>query len=418
MRRCMNLTASASPAACRGISEQIVMPSSLRIKDSPPRAAGGFRLLFCAALLIVFASPLHPQNEKVELEAVRRQIRELEISLREGEKQERSAVEKLEDLEREMGLLKALIGKLEHSIRINNAEINRTQTLLEQSIDRRERLQRTVSRRMVAMYKRGRVADWNVLIHLSNFNQALVWMRYQKLILSNDDRNIRKLKKAEADIQEKRASLEREKLANAALMRENLQQSEILESRKKSHENLIAGIRRNIETEREKLRLKKLAENEIQSRIAQAVQERKKADIRYETAPFETQRGRLAWPVQGSIVSNYGLYKNPELNTVMENLGIDILAEEKAPVRCVSAGQILSVYWMRCMGNLVLVDHGNGYFTVYGHLEQVNVNSGDQLASGEVLGILGDSKSLYGPVLHFQVWKESNHQNPATWLLR
>jgi murein DD-endopeptidase MepM/ murein hydrolase activator NlpD len=73
---------------------------------------------------------------------------------------------------------------------------------------------------------------------------------------------------------------------------------------------------------------------------------------------------------------------------------------------------------MRGMGNLVLVDHGNGYFTVYGHLEQVNVNSGDQLASGEVLGILGDSKSLYGPVLHFQVWKESNHQNPATWLLR
>ncbi|MBN1894021.1 peptidoglycan DD-metalloendopeptidase family protein [bacterium] len=373
---------------------------------------------FYILFLVIVAALSIAQTEKSELEAVRKQIRELEISLREGEKRERSAVEKLEDLEREMGLIKALIGKLEDNIRINNAEIRRTQTLLDQSIARRERLQKAVARRMVAMYKRGRVADWEVLIHLSDFNQALVWMKYQKLILKNDDRNIRKLMKAESEIQERRAALEREKRANTALMQENLQQSQVLESRKKSHEALIAGIRRNIETEREKLRLKKLAESEIQSRIVQAVQERKRAEIRYETAPFETQRGRLAWPVRGRIVSNYGLYKNPELNTVMENLGIDIQAEEKAPVRCVSAGQILSVYWMRGMGNLVLVDHGSGYFTVYGHLDQVNVNSGDQLASGEVLGVLGDAQSLYGPVLHFQVWKESNHQNPATWLAR
>ena len=131
---------------------------------------------------------------------------------------------------------------------------------------------------------------------------------------------------------------------------------------------------------------------------------------------FESLRGSLLWPVRGVITSRYGRTQHPTLNVTVENIGIEIETSEKSPVRVVSSGEINWIQWRRSMGYIVIVDHGGGYYTVYGFLDMVLVNVGDIVERGDMIGYVGDRQSLNGSTLQFQVWNDGNTNDPELWL--
>ena len=150
-----------------------------------------------------------------------------------------------------------------------------------------------------------------------------------------------------------------------------------------------------------------------QSRLDQLVAE---LDARPETTGFGALRGRLPLPAPGRIEAGFGKVLEPRFNTVTLRRGIDIRAPSGTPVRAVAPGTVAWTGWMRGYGNVVILDHGDGYHSVVEHLAEVMKLLGAHVFEGDVLGTVGDTGSLEGPVLYFEIRREGMAVDPAAWL--
>ena len=132
---------------------------------------------------------------------------------------------------------------------------------------------------------------------------------------------------------------------------------------------------------------------------------------------FSSLKGQLSWPVkQGKIVRKFGENKNAKLKTVTLNYGIDVDVKKETDVHAVAEGIVSAIDWLPGYGSVVIVTHKDEYRTVYGHITDLNVNEGDKIKAGTVIGKVNDS--LEGTILHFEIWSGRNYQNPETWLAR
>ena len=364
---------------------------------------------------LVSASDVHAQGRK-NLQKVRGEIQRLEADLRAKEDREQTLLEQVEDIDREVGLRKRLLQELEVQKQGKERKVEETESSLRRTTESCEKLKELVARRMVSMYKRGRIADWEALFSVSSLSQAAVWLKYQKRIAENDRRNLRLLQEKEAATQAQKQDLERALREKERLIQERRTETGKLEEKKTSRKKLLGLVQRDRQLILEKLQRTRLAYGEIRRRISREEEKRRASLEKVGGGRFVALKGRMDWPVKGRVVSKYGRHKHPILKTWTENLGIDIRAAEGDAVRAVSQGTVKWVTWQRGMGNLALLDHGGGYYTVYGHLEVVFVDSGEAVEGGGVIGRVGDRQSLNGPILHFQVWNGTTHYNPETWL--
>jgi len=131
---------------------------------------------------------------------------------------------------------------------------------------------------------------------------------------------------------------------------------------------------------------------------------------------FGGLRGLLPWPADGRVVSGFGAQVHPRFGTKTFRNGVDIAASEGSAVLAVHAGQVVYAGWFKGYGNLVILDHGNEFFTLYAHIEEIVVNEGDGVRQGQRVGTVGDTGSLEGPRLYFEVRHQGRPQDPEQWL--
>jgi septal ring factor EnvC (AmiA/AmiB activator) len=126
---------------------------------------------------------------------------------------------------------------------------------------------------------------------------------------------------------------------------------------------------------------------------------------------FGRMRGQLAWPVSGRISARYGEQRATGVNWD----GVVVDAERGSPVRAVAAGRVLYADWLPGMGLLTIIDHGEGYFSLYGYNEQLRHAAGDAVAAGDVIAAVGDSGGRPAPQLYFELRRSGKPLNPAPW---
>ena len=131
---------------------------------------------------------------------------------------------------------------------------------------------------------------------------------------------------------------------------------------------------------------------------------------------FAALRGRLHWPVEGKVAAEYGAQIHPRFGTKTFRNGIDIDVAQGTNIVAVYAGRVLYTGWFRGYGNLIIVDHGGSYYTLYAHAAEVKVKEGDEITQGQTIGTVGDTGSLQGPRLYFEVRHEGKPQDPEQWL--
>lgn len=129
--------------------------------------------------------------------------------------------------------------------------------------------------------------------------------------------------------------------------------------------------------------------------------------------PFTESRGRMPWPVSGNLLAGFGqTYSNGQLR----RQGIIIGAEAGAPVRAVHPGRVVFSDWLRGSGNLVVVDHGNAYISLYAHNQQLLKQSGDWVNRGEPLALAGSDGGSGEPGIYFEIRRNRETVNPVEWL--
>ena len=131
---------------------------------------------------------------------------------------------------------------------------------------------------------------------------------------------------------------------------------------------------------------------------------------------FGALRGRLLWPAAGRVVGEYGAQIHPRFGTKTFRNGIDIDVAEGTNIVAVYGGHVLYTGWFRGYGNLIIVDHGGNYYTLYAHAAEVKVREGEEVKQGQTIGTVGDTGSLQGPRLYFEVRRDGKPQDPAQWL--
>jgi septal ring factor EnvC (AmiA/AmiB activator) len=131
---------------------------------------------------------------------------------------------------------------------------------------------------------------------------------------------------------------------------------------------------------------------------------------------FGALKGRLPWPTEGKIVTGFGAQVHPRFGTRTFRNGVDIEAAVGREVLAVHGGHVIYTGWFKGYGNLIIVDHGNDYYTLYAHIAEIEAKEGDDVRQGQRIGTVGDTGSLAGPRLYFEVRYQGRPQDPEQWL--
>jgi septal ring factor EnvC (AmiA/AmiB activator) len=222
----------------------------------------------------------------------------------------------------------------------------------------------------------------------------------------------------------------RDKLEHLALVREKIAaENERLKGLESQQEKELAALR---SAQQQRTRTVQAIESQIKSKGGELKRlesqakglEKLIADLRKalrnvpvaKQAPFEPLRGKLPWPVQqGKVLARFG---QPRAGGSMRWQGMMIGTDRGARVRAPFAGRVVYADWLPGMGLMIVLDHGGGYLSLYGHNEEVFRSVGDAVAAGDVIGAVGDSGGHNQPALYFEVRRGREPVNPENWLQR
>ncbi|MFQ6674184.1 MAG: murein hydrolase activator EnvC family protein [Fidelibacterota bacterium] len=366
------------------------------------------------------------QFHSKELDRLRQEIEDFQDRIKETAVREKSTLEMLSEVDEEISLVRNLLYRLKKEETAKKKAIEKTKMAIASKEREYEELQDRYSRRVVDVYKKGRLSDLEVLLDSDSWRQAVYRSKYLRIISHYDKRIAREVRLTLQQIADKKASLERdlkdlERIdAERSSRKERLERSRRVRNRelirlKKDHQELSKALdeRRSAAQELEKI-IDSL-EREKAARLAELERRRREAEL-LGAADFVSLKGKLPWPAEGTIISRFGSHRNPSLKTVTQNTGIDIRGKPGSGVKAVFDGIVTTVTYIRGYGNTVIIDHGDGYYTVYTHVRDVEVGENSYVKALEVIAHVGDSGSLEGAKLHFEIWGNRQKLNPEEWL--
>ena len=186
-----------------------------------------------------------------------------------------------------------------------------------------------------------------------------------------------------------------------------------IQTQRKNYEAAAAELDRTVRS------IQRLLQNLESNRKAESARARAegRAPQPYSAGDFARAEGSLEWPLHGNLVGHFGPETHPKWGTVTPNNGVDIVAAIGTPVRAVARARVeyLSEDY-GTYGQMIILNHGDGYFTLYGHLSEIDVTVGQEVEAGRQIARSGDSGSLKGPILHFEVRKGGTPLDPEQWL--
>ena len=334
------------------------------------------------------------------------------------EKKEMAVIDDLHDIDytlntkkKEVAALKSAIAGIEKKIDLNT---NRSQELAGEI-----RKNKTyASRRIVALYKLNQLGTLNYLVSADSLYQFSYRRTLLETVLHQDRNMLNALADVTDDLKRVSSDLDRQKQELSLLKQDLTLQINRMTVVKNKRTALLKKIRSEKSLELatiESLKHSAKALNEKISRLQDDSvllneEEGSRVDI------FTEVKGLLMMPVKGKIIHFYGTYTDTRFNLVNFRSGINIKADRGEPVHAVFKGTTLYASWFKGYGNMIIIDHGDHYYTVYAHAEELFKKKGDPVGAGEVIATVGDSGSVEGPGLHFEVRYHGKPVDPMHWI--
>jgi septal ring factor EnvC (AmiA/AmiB activator) len=391
-----------------------------------------YLLLLGLALGVSVASSTGPEEIKkrqAELQALRDQIRTFEQKIKQQQRNERSTLELLDSYDRKATTLGKLIRKLRSGEHELETAADQTRQDLQRLEDQLSFLKTHYAQYVASIYKSGPVYDLELLLSSRSINQLYIRAEYLKRFSTQRREDARKIEAKQREIEETQAELQQQLGEQRRLLAEKGAEEDRLATLMSDRRVILQGIRKDKRNIQREIDRKVKAAKELEDLVARLIEAdrvrkaQQEEDIRAGRLPqpppavgtFASKRGKLRWPVsEGAVVARFGNQIHPTLKTITQNTGIDIAVPSGSPVNAVAQGEVSTIWWLPGYGNLVILNHYDGYRTVYAHLADINVTEGQKVNEGDLLGTSGET--VDGPRVHFEVWKEREKQNPALWL--
>jgi septal ring factor EnvC (AmiA/AmiB activator) len=374
-------------------------------------------------LALLFAAVGTPRAEdskekEQELQRIKKEMQEKKLKLQRADKRERSILSELEKIDREIQAGSKELADQRRKLREAEAalaEIEQTNTVTTQEL---ARLRQYYAARLRALYKMSRTGGYALAVLSSDsFSSAYRRVRYLGIIAERDQRMIREYGAA-LDRLAGREREVRDRTGEILARREAVERKRVsLESRRMKKGEILGSVKQEKTVYEATLKDLEESSANLWAMIRLAEQEKKSAK-KAAREQVTGDRNRLPWPLQGQVLARFGSQKHPQFGTTIFRRGIDIAARVGDEVRAVDGGQVAKADWFKGYGKLVIIDHGGGMYTLYGHLSQLEVNNGDRVERGQVIGLAGDTGSLKGAKLYFEVRRNGAAEDPLLWLAK
>jgi len=391
------------------------------------------RWLSCILLLLAMAQAAWGSSPKDELRGVKREINAKKQLITKTRKVEVAVSTELQEINRTLAQKEGELGSLDRDLASVESSLVRTGTEIARVTDEANRKRREIERRLTSLYKAGELGALRMFFSAESFPQMAENIRYMRSILENDKKifaeyneKIERLRQLKRELERDAARKERIKQGITLKKRE----IEYEKGKKAAYLTKVRQDRKGYETSLKELqanasrlqtmieRLDALSRRKLSSR-------HEKPGNRLKPAPdlppvpdrgFASQKGRMSLPVRGEIVESFGKHKHPEFNSYTFSNGLTISAGIGTEIRSIYDGSVIFADYLKGYGNMVIVDHGGGYISLYAHAARILKKVGSEVSRNEAVATVGDMDSSRGPMLYFEIRHQRKPVDPAGWV--
>ncbi|TFG35740.1 MAG: peptidase M23 [Nitrospirales bacterium] len=394
------------------------------------------KLFIFLLLMSCLTSSAWSADAKKQLQGIKKEIREKKRLITKTTRVESAVSSELSKIDMSLRSKEQSLFDLNKEMKSAEKGLEKTRSEIDSVVKDVETRKQLIQSRLVSEYKAGEVGNIRFLFSSETLPQMLENLRYMKALLENDRQLVAAYNERIGKLKELKASMEQD-----VRRKENLKQSIVLkkkeiEAEKENKASFLHKVR-----EDKKTYIASLQELESNSRRLQSIVEKLEAARRkrytaktrsHSVQPdrkggttfvppststgFGAQKGRLSFPTQGRIVGSFGRHKHPEFNSYTISNGISIAAPIGADVRSIYSGTVVFSGYFKGYGNMVIVDHGDGFFSLYAHNSKVYKRVGSDVEKNELLASVGDVDSPRGSSLYFEIRYQGKPIDPAPWV--
>lgn len=355
-----------------------------------------------------------PEKPKKSLEKLNLRLQQMQKRQAEADKRERSILSQLERSDQQLQLKRRDLSASEEIIRQRDSEIQALHLQME-LLQKALVTQRTlVGERLETIYKEGKAPYLKVLMASQDYHDFLKRYAYLQRVIQKEadildgyEEGVMALDQKSLNLQEMRAAL----MDYRTELRGKLNE---IATEKRKKDVLLARILDEKATYEQAIQ-----ELEEGSRRLQAlIKERERHRVRQQPSRegITQTRGTLNWPADGVLVSRFGRQRHPKFDTYVYRKGIEIGSFQGETIRSVYAGQVAYADWFPGYGMVIILDHGENYYTLYAHLAKLLVSVGDKVKKDQMIGEIGDTGVSEGNRLYFELRRGDQPVDPLTWL--
>ncbi len=401
----------------------------------------GLLLLLTATMLQLSSTAIYGESldrKRSRLQSIKQQLQNLFTQKRTADKTEATLLHELQLIDETLKKLQQQRDRQKNTVQQHTQELKRIEQDLLQLRQHTQQQHAILSKRLRAIYKMGDIGYFTPLLAMSSYDNMQQQIKYLHLLSKNDlqliedsKQNMQKITKQETLLRKQkeknvRAQQELEK-QQAAIRAQRTQKAQVLQQITRDKQQYLAMIKKlessagELETflnDLEKKESQPLSQPIKKPEPGQAVTFPPNAQTITQSYAkhFRSNKGKLLWPVEGNIITKFGQIRIGDTYTHYN--GVDIQARRGAPFYTVFKGTVKFADWFKDYGKLVIVDHGGQYYTLYAHADEIMVKPGDVVETRQVLGRVGDTDSVKGPHLYFEVRVRGKPENPQKWLAR
>ena len=368
-------------------------------------------LAACLSTTLAFAGGNLGESRR-KLEEIQRRIQQTSKNLEQNTASDRSLSTDLKTVEHELVRIKTRIGALSSRIHEVDRNIVTKKKAIKQLQTTIVGLEEKVHQRLVSLYKGGETGLLQVLFSsrsparmAENYDFLSRIIRHDRGLLSDYRRQMKELRTS----REQLATLKAKKQSTLADVRKDRQ---TLAQAARIKEELLARVRRDRRTL--STRLSELQEKARSlAALVKKLESAKAREYTPGTGIFSSQKGHLPWPVAGRVKVGFGKWRHPELGTVYDSQGIEITAADNHPIAAVWDGEVIFADRFKGYGNLIIVDHGDNYYSLYAQASRLIKKAGDKVKRGETLAFSGFDGA---DAVYFEIRHRGDPLDPTAWL--
>ena len=372
-----------------------------------------------------FNEELRYQNEAIN--SLKSEIKKLRSKVKTAESRERTTVNRITSIDKEITLTGKLINSLKNEEEKTRTKILQLKNDILKNENELEALRNRYEKRVMNSYLKGSLTELEKVFSSTTWRQAMYRTYYLKIISDIEKKMAKKIEKLLVDISRQKVELEVVLRNNVNLKRDKEGQISSYRTMRIDREKELNRLRSDKKALSTYINEKEAGIKQLENIIKRVLEDKARFErelrIRQQqealrTKSFASLKSQLPWPAEGRIITKFGRQWNPKLKTTTENPGIDIKGKPGSPIRTVLGGVVTTITYIRGYGTTIIIDHGGGFYTVYSHVANIQTNVDSQVRNGDVIAYMGDSGSINGSKLHFEIWGKGQKLNPEEWLIK